>query len=133
MGGSYESTNHSEHAHQSKPLVLCDDIQAGTESDFWSYVRETLKSHWKNKNILSNKVDHTLGSLGGYLGVMSPIGLNELLPSQGNTIAVEFDTILDVGFHDLNWNQYLQLQSLFTKEGSIVIHVCREGELQALQ
>ena len=45
MGGSYESTNHSEHAHQSKPWVLCDDIQAGTESDFWSYVRETLNSH----------------------------------------------------------------------------------------
>jgi len=47
MGGSYESTNHSEHAHQSKPWVLCDNIQAGTESDFWSYVRETLNSHWK--------------------------------------------------------------------------------------
>ena len=77
--------------------------------------------------------DHTLGSPGGYLGVMSPIGLNELLPSLGNTIAVEFDTILDVEFHDPNGNQYLQLQYLFTKEGAIVIHACREGELQALQ
>ena len=108
MGGSYESTNHSEHAHKSKPWVLCDDIQAGTESDFWSYVRETLNSHWKNKNILNKKDDHTLGSPGGYLGVMSAICLNELLPSLGNTIAVDFDTILDVEFHDPNRNQYLQ-------------------------
>ena len=53
--------------------------------------------------------DHTLGSPGGYLGVMIPIGLNELLPSPWNTIAVEFDTILDVEFHDPNGNQYLQL------------------------
>ena len=52
---------------------------------------------------------HTLGSPGGYLRVMSPIGLNELFPSLGNTIAVEFDTILDVKFHDPNGNQNLQL------------------------
>ena len=51
--------------------------------------------------------DHTLGSPGGYLGVMSPIGLNELFPSSGNTIAAEFDTILDVEFHDPNGSQYL--------------------------
>lgn len=77
--------------------------------------------------------DHTLGSPGSYLGVMSPIGLNELFPSPGNTIAVEFDTILDVEFHDPNGNQYLQLQYLFTKEVVIFIHACKEGELQALQ
>ena len=65
--------------------------------------------------------------------MMSPLGLNELLPSLGNTIAVELDTILDVEFHDPNGNQYLQLQYLITKEGAIVIHACREGELQALQ
>ena len=65
--------------------------------------------------------------------MMSPIGLNELFPSLGNTIAVEFDTILDVEFHDPNGNHYLQLQYLFTKECAIVIHACREVEFQALQ
>lgn len=48
--------------------------------------------------------DHTLGSTGGYLGVMSPTGLNEPSPPPGNTIAVEFDTFLDVEFHDPNGN-----------------------------
>ena len=65
--------------------------------------------------------------------MMSPIGLNELLPSLGNIIAMEFDNILDVEFHNPNGNQHLQLQYLLTKEGAIVIHACSEGELQALQ
>lgn len=48
--------------------------------------------------------DHTVGSSGGYLGVMSPTGLNQSPPTLLNTIAVEFDTFLDVEFHDPNGN-----------------------------
>lgn len=48
--------------------------------------------------------DHTLGSSGGFLGVMNPTGPNEPSPPPESTIAVEFDTFMDVEFHDPNGN-----------------------------
>ncbi|KAH9289357.1 hypothetical protein KI387_033474 [Taxus chinensis] len=49
--------------------------------------------------------DTTVGGPGGFLGVMSPVtGFGDALQENQNTIAVEFDTQLDVQFNDPNGN-----------------------------